>query len=109
MRGRARIGVLVAALLLLPASGVLAFFLAGALVFPIVESYYLPRVLMSFGFMAFAYGVESVITGGLVETCGFISGNCTTHNLRHWAHRLWPLLFVAGVLALLWWVRRLQK
>lgn len=72
-----------------PACGLLAFFLAGAVVFPVVEPYYATRVFVSLGLMSIVYGLESVFGWGVIETCGLLSGNCTTHNLYPYAIQLW--------------------
>lgn len=75
-----------------PITGVLAFFFAGAIVFPIVEPFYAKRILASLGLMAVAYGVESVMRRGQITTCGFLSGNCSEHFMQHYALWLWALL-----------------
>ncbi len=85
-------------------TGVLAFFLAGAVVFPIVEPHYAPRVLGSLGLMALVYGVESVLGLGVIETCGFVSGNCSQHDLRAHAAWLWCGLVLLALVGLVAWL-----
>lgn len=77
------------------------FFVAGAIVFPVVEPYYATRILLSLGFMALVYGAESVLWQGRFETCGFLSGNCTQHDYSHagWLASA-ILLLLAVVIAL---------
>lgn len=103
--------ILIAALAAaIPLSGVLAFFLAGAVVFPIVEPHYAPRILLSLGFLALVYGAECVINLGIVETCGFASGNCSTHDLSSHAFTLWLAIGGASTATLLWYLaRHLQR
>ena len=79
-------------------TGVLAFFIAGAVVFPIVESYYLSRVILSAGLMGIVYGFESVLRIGHITNCGALSGNCSEHSVRIYALVIW-----AGLFAYLTW------
>ena len=74
-------------------SGFLGFFLAGAVVFPLVEPFYIVRVIFSLGLIAIAYGIESVITFGHVTTSGLLSEGSTDHDVRNYAIILWLLLF----------------
>jgi hypothetical protein len=106
---RARAVWFVAALLLAPVSGALAFFLAGAVLFPIAEPHYASRIVVSLGLMALVYGGESVLNGGLIETCGLLSGNCSQHDLRPQAFGLWALLAAGGAAALAWLWWRYQR
>lgn len=71
-----------------------ALFLTGAIVFPLLNSHYLIRVVGSFGTLAIVYGIECVVTLGKVETCGFVSGNCQTHNMRAPALVMWIAIFI---------------
>lgn len=100
-RPRRDLLVLLGFCLWLPISALLAFFLAGAVAFPIVEPYYAGRIFISFGLMAVVYGVESIIGLGVIETCGFLSGNCSTHNLYSYAIQIWQVLIAIGLVALL--------
>ncbi len=100
-RPRSDLLVLLGFCLWLPISGLLAFFLAGAVAFPIVEPYYAGRIYVSFGLMAVVYGVESILGLGVIETCGFLSGNCTTHNLYSYAIQIWQALVAIGLVVLL--------
>lgn len=86
--------LILAMVMCIPATAVLAFFLAGAVVFPLANSYYATRVLLSFGLMALVYGVECVLNWGTIETCGFLSGNCSTHNMQGYAMQIWAFLVV---------------
>jgi hypothetical protein len=88
-------------ILWLPATAILALFLAGAVAFPIVEPYYATRVAVSLGLMALVYGIESVFSLGVIETCGFLSGNCSTHILYPYAVKIWQVLVVLSLVALL--------
>jgi membrane-bound ClpP family serine protease len=92
-----------------PVSAGLAFFLAGAVVFPIVEPYYATRVIASLGLMAFVYGGECLLNWGVIETCGFLSGNCSTHNLYPYALSLWLAIATAGFAGLLWLLLRHRR
>jgi hypothetical protein len=95
--------------LCVPTTGIIAFFLAGAVVFPIVEPYYATRVFVSLGLMALVYGIESVFGWGVIETCGALSGNCTTHNVHPHAVKLWSILMalsLAGFIGLLLMLRK---
>jgi hypothetical protein len=74
-------------------SGLLGFFLAGAVVFPIIEPYYLPRVLLTLGLFGIGYGLNSVLTFGHVTTSGMLSGHDTVHDVRIFGFILWLLLF----------------
>ena len=71
-----------------------AFFLAGAVVFPLMENYVLGRVLVTGGVAALWYGLESVVRFGHVETCGLLSGNCTQWSVRLIGCFMWAALFV---------------
>jgi hypothetical protein len=51
--------------------------------------------------MAVVYGIESVFGLGVIETCGFLSGNCSTHNLYPYAIWIWQVLVILSVVALL--------
>ena len=70
-------------------SGFVAFFVAGAIVFPFVQPYYATRALFTLGVM---YGVESVIRLGHITTCGLLSGNCSEHSVRTIGFILWSIL-----------------
>ena len=100
-RPRRDLLVLLGFCLWLPISALLAFFLAGAVAFPIVEPYYAGRIYISFGLMAVVYGIESILGLGVIETCGFLSGNCTTHNLYPYAIQIWQALVALGLVVLL--------
>lgn len=93
----------------LPISALLAFFLAGAVAFPIVEPFYAGRIYISFGLMAVVYGVESILGLGVIETCGFLSGNCTTHNLYSYAIQIWKALIAIGFLVMLFMLVIIQN
>jgi hypothetical protein len=101
--------ILLGFILCVPVSGLLAFFLAGAVAFPIVEPYYASRVLLSFGFMALVYGAECVWNWGSIETCGLLSGNCTTHNLHFYAIQIWYVLVILSLLILIGFLLRARK
>ena len=73
-----------------------AFFVCGAVVFPLLNPYYLDRVAYSGGLAALAYGLESVLRFGHIEACGFISGNCSQHSFRLAGCVLWAVL-LAGL------------
>lgn len=73
------------------------FFVAGAIVFPVVEPHYAKRILLSLGFMALVYGAESVLWQGRFETCGFLSGNCTQHDYSHAGWLTSAILFLIAV------------
>ncbi len=105
---RRNLFILLGLCLWLPVTGVLALFLAGAVAFPIVEPYYGTRIVASLGLMAIVYGIESILGLGVIETCGFLSGNCSTHNLYAYAIRIWQGLVGVGLLALLCWLLLLQ-
>ena len=74
-------------------SWALAFFLAGAVVFPVVEPYYLPRVLLTFGLFGIGYGIKSLLTFGHVTTSEMLSGHDTFHDVRIYGFILWLLFF----------------
>ncbi len=74
-------------------SAFLGFFLAGAVVFPLIEPYYMYRVIFSAGLVAIAYGIDSVISFGHVTTSGWLSDGSTDHDVRIYAFILWFLLF----------------
>jgi hypothetical protein len=101
--------LLLGLVLCVPVTGALAFFLAGAVVFPIVEPYYATRVWVSLGSMAIVYGFESLFSLGQITTCGFLSGNCTEHNVYSHAIELWMWLAAAGFVALIALLVREQK
>jgi hypothetical protein len=105
-RSAARKAVLftVGAAIGVPLTWALAYFLAGAVAFPIREPYYAPRILMTLGFAALAYGVESVQRGGQITTCGFLSGNCSEHNVVGAAQSIWLLLGLLYGAGLVWWL-----
>lgn len=69
------------------------FFLAGAVVFPLVEPYYFARVAFSLGLWAVLYGIDSVLHFGLVTTSGLMSGGANVHNVRIYGLLLWVGLF----------------
>jgi hypothetical protein len=87
-----------------PLTWAVAYFLAGAVVFPIQEPSYATRILLTLGFAALAYGVESVQRGGQITTCGFLSGNCSEHNVATAAQTLWLLLGLLLAAGLVWWL-----
>ncbi len=89
--------LLLGACLIVPVTAVLAFFIAGAIVFPIVEPYYASRILLSAGLMALVYGVENVLSWGTIETCGFLSGNCTIHRMYEHSLQVWYVLLGIGL------------
>lgn len=93
----------------IPLTAALAFFLAGAVVFPIIEPYYGARILTTLGLMALIYGIECIAGWGVIETCGFVSGNCTTHNLYPYAINIWLALALVCGVALVAWVLRTRK
>lgn len=70
-------------------SYLIAFFISGAVIFPILNPYYGARVLLSFGIYGVLCGIESVITFGLVTTSGFLSDSSTVHSVRWIALLLW--------------------
>lgn len=72
---------------------VLAFFFAGAIVFPLLNNFYLGRVLLTGGIAAVMYGVESVVRLGHIETCGLLIGNCSAHSVRLAGCLVWAALF----------------
>jgi hypothetical protein len=96
-RIRREFGLLLGFCLSVPISAILAFFLAGAVVFPVIEPYYATRVLISVGLMSMVYGAECVLSWGTIETCGFLSGNCTTHNLYSYAIQIWQVLLILSL------------
>lgn len=71
-----------------------AFFLAGAVVFPLIESFTLARILVTGGMAALLYGLESVVRFGHVEICGLLSDNCTQYSVRLIGCLMWAALFV---------------
>jgi hypothetical protein len=82
--------------------GVLGFFSAGAIYFPLAEDYWL-RVVLSIGGMAIVYGGESVIRLGHVRACTISFGgeDCKEYNV------LVPALILWACFYLLWvWFRR---
>lgn len=81
-------------LMRLGASMVPAFFLAGAVVFPLLDNFYLSRVLLTGGIAALLYGLESVVRMGHIETCGLLTGNCSQHSVRLIGCLIWIALFV---------------
>lgn len=78
-------------------TGVLAFFLAGAVVFPLVEPYYFARVALSLGVWGVLNGIDSVLHFGLVHTSGLLSGGERVHSVRPYGFVLWIGLFVHGI------------
>ena len=87
----------VCAALSLPA----ALFLAGAVGFPLFNAYYRWTFLVTVFLANISYGLDSVFRLGYVQTCGFLSGNCTDHDVRWIAMVLWPL--ICGAMLLLWY------
>jgi hypothetical protein len=82
--------------------GVLGFFSAGAIYFPLAEDYWL-RVVLSIGGMAIVYGGESVIRLGHVRACTISFGgeDCKEYSV------LVPALILWACFYLLWvWFRR---
>lgn len=75
-------------------TGVVGLFLAGAVVFPIVKSYYFARVIFSLGLWAILYGVESVLRLGVITTSGLMSGGSSQHSVRIYAFIIWIALFI---------------
>ena len=75
-------------------SGLLGFFIAGAIIFPITEPYYLPRVLLTLGLFGIGYGINSILSFGHVSTSGILSEHDgTVHDVRIYGFILWILLF----------------
>lgn len=72
----------------------LGFFFAGAVVFPLVESYYLPRVILTFGLVGIGYGINGILTFGHVTTSGWLSDNETFHDVRVFGFILWLVFFI---------------
>ena len=60
----------------------IGFFIAGALLFPLFNPFYLGRVVVSLGIVGVLNGLESVLRAGHISTCGFLSGNCSEHSVR---------------------------
>ena len=75
-----------------------AFFLCGALLFPLLNPYYMSRVVLSAGLMSLVYGIESILRAGRIEACGLLSGNCTEHSFRAVGFILWAACFAALML-----------
>jgi uncharacterized RDD family membrane protein YckC len=74
-------------------TGVLAFFIAGAIVFPLVVPYYMSRVVLSLGLMGVIYGIESVFRLGVITTTGLISDSSSEHSVRIYGFLIWAALF----------------
>lgn len=74
-------------------SGLLGFFLAGAVVFPLIEPYYLPRVVLTLGIFGVLYGINSILTLGHVTTSAMLSGHDTMHDVRIYGFILWAVIF----------------
>ncbi|MCO5102736.1 MAG: SRPBCC family protein [Burkholderiaceae bacterium] len=74
-------------------TGITAFFLAGAVVFPLVHSYYLVRVVFSLGLWGIFYGIESVLRLGAITTSGLMSGGSSQHSVRIYGFIIWIALF----------------
>lgn len=74
-------------------SGLLGFFLAGAVVFPLTEPYYIARVVFTLGIFGVMYGINSILTLGHVTTSGMLSGHDTMHDVRIYGFILWALIF----------------
>lgn len=70
-------------------SYLIAFFIAGAVIFPILNPHYATRVLFSLGIYGVLCGIDSVIPFGQVTTCAFLSGTCREHSVRWIALLLW--------------------
>lgn len=72
----------------------LGFFLAGAIVFPITEPYYLPRIFFTLGLAGIGYGINSILTFGHVSTSSMLSEHAgTVHDVRIYGLILWVILF----------------
>lgn len=75
-------------------SYVVAFFCAGAVVMPTVETVRgrldESKALLS----APLFGLESVVRFGRVSSCGFLSGNCTEFGAWWAGLLLWPLAYL---------------
>ena len=78
-------------------TGIAGFFLAGAVVFPLLVPYYQVRVLSSLGMAAVLYGIDSVLHFGLVHTSGLMSGSESVHSVRIYGVMLWIGLFAYSV------------
>ena len=74
-------------------TGIVAFFIAGAVVFPLVQPYYMSRVLLSLGSIAVVYGIESVVRFGSITTSGLISDSSVEHSVRAYALAMWVVFF----------------
>ena len=74
-------------------TGVLAFFIAGSIVFPLVVPYYMSRVVLSLGLMGVMYGLESVFRLGIITTTGLISDSSSEHSVRIYGFLIWAALF----------------
>jgi hypothetical protein len=74
-------------------TGMLAFFIAGAIVFPLVVPYYMSRVVLSLGLMGVMYGIESVFRLGVITTTGLISDSSSEHSVRIYGFLIWAALF----------------
>jgi hypothetical protein len=85
------------ALFIVARSYLVAFFISGAVIFPILNPYYGARVLLSFGIYGVLCGLESIVTFGHVSTSGFLSGNSGIHSVRAIAVILWIALLGYGV------------
>jgi hypothetical protein len=72
-----------------------AFFVCGAVLFPLFNPYFMDRVVLSAGLVGLMYGLESVVRAGHIETCGLLSGNCTQHTVRIAGFCLWVICFIA--------------
>lgn len=89
-------------LLLSPAAGyLLACVVIGLFVLPFHGSMFAVRVLTTFGIAGLGYAYDLATTVGWVETCGFLSGNCSRHDFRLTLQVVWficTLVLAAGVL-----------
>ena len=85
-------------------SGLLGFFLAGAVVFQLAKPFYMGRVVFSLSLFGVLYGVESVLRFGHITTSGLLSGHDSHHSVRAYGLLLW-----AGLFAYFTWRSRRQE
>ncbi|MET0291786.1 MAG: hypothetical protein ABW136_05420 [Steroidobacteraceae bacterium] len=62
-------------------SYLMGFFIAGAVIFPLLNPYYGMRVLLTLGVFGVGYGVQSVLKFGHISTSGMLSGHDSGHDV----------------------------
>jgi hypothetical protein len=64
-------------------------------VLPFYDIAYLSRSILSFGIAPMAYAYELASSFGSMETCGWLSGNCSRHDYRGTLIATWASVSVA--------------